>query len=86
MDMGELPLPSFALLYSSLLFPYHPSPPTYTYIRAQATTNNEARTYIIFSCFCFSMGIFVWFFIPETKGMHYFLLLPFLPLLCIDLT
>lgn len=27
------------------------------------------RTYIIFSCFCFSMGVFVWFFIPETKGM-----------------
>jgi hypothetical protein len=26
------------------------------------------RTYIIFSCFCFSMCIFVWFFIPETKG------------------
>lgn len=27
------------------------------------------RTYIIFACFCFSMGVFVWFFIPETKGM-----------------
>jgi hypothetical protein len=26
------------------------------------------RTYIIFSCFCFSMCVFVWFFIPETKG------------------
>ncbi|KAJ6187013.1 hypothetical protein N7519_001921 [Penicillium mononematosum] len=26
-------------------------------------------TYIIFSCFCFSMCVFVWFFIPETKGL-----------------
>ncbi|KAJ5224111.1 hypothetical protein N7468_008653 [Penicillium chermesinum] len=26
-------------------------------------------TYIIFACFCFSMGVWVWFFIPETKGM-----------------
>jgi hypothetical protein len=26
------------------------------------------RTYIIFSCFCLSMFVFVWFFIPETKG------------------
>ncbi|KXG45313.1 Major facilitator superfamily domain, general substrate transporter [Penicillium griseofulvum] len=30
---------------------------------------NGYGTYIIFSCFCFSMGIFVWFFIPETKGL-----------------
>ncbi|KAL2753090.1 hypothetical protein ACRALDRAFT_2113247 [Sodiomyces alcalophilus JCM 7366] len=26
-------------------------------------------TYIFFSCFCFSMAIFVWFFVPETKGL-----------------
>ncbi|KAL9109407.1 MAG: hypothetical protein Q9227_005914 [Pyrenula ochraceoflavens] len=26
-------------------------------------------TYLIFGCFCFSMFVFVWFFIPETKGM-----------------
>ena len=26
-------------------------------------------TYLIFGCFCFSMFFFVWFFIPETKGM-----------------
>lgn len=26
------------------------------------------RTYLIFSSFCFSMCVFVWFFIPETKG------------------
>lgn len=26
-------------------------------------------TYIFFACFCFTMAIFVWFFIPETKGL-----------------
>ncbi|OGM41810.1 sugar transporter [Aspergillus bombycis] len=26
-------------------------------------------TYIIFACFCFSMGVWVWFFIPDTKGL-----------------
>ncbi|PLB36362.1 sugar porter family MFS transporter [Aspergillus candidus] len=26
-------------------------------------------TYIIFSCFCLSMGVFVFFFVPETKGL-----------------
>ncbi|CAN8101001.1 unnamed protein product [Discula destructiva] len=26
-------------------------------------------TYLIFGSFCFSMFVFVWFFIPETKGM-----------------
>ena len=26
-------------------------------------------TYLIFGCFCFSMFFFVWFFIPETKGI-----------------
>ncbi|KAJ5709971.1 hypothetical protein N7493_009563 [Penicillium malachiteum] len=30
---------------------------------------NGYGTYIIFACFCFSMGVFVWFFIPETKGL-----------------
>ncbi|KAJ6092979.1 hypothetical protein N7486_008268 [Penicillium sp. IBT 16267x] len=30
---------------------------------------NGYGTYIIFSCFSFSMCVFVWFFIPETKGM-----------------
>ncbi|EAU36194.1 conserved hypothetical protein [Aspergillus terreus NIH2624] len=30
---------------------------------------NGYGTYIIFSCFCFSMGVFVWFFIPDTKGL-----------------
>lgn len=27
------------------------------------------RTYLIFGSFCFAMFFFVWFFIPETKGM-----------------
>ncbi|KAL2000978.1 hypothetical protein VTN02DRAFT_2379 [Thermoascus thermophilus] len=31
--------------------------------------SNGYGTYIIFACFCFSMGIFVWFFVPETKGV-----------------
>ncbi|QRD81987.1 putative MFS quinate transporter [Aspergillus flavus] len=31
---------------------------------------NGYGTYIIFACFCFSMGVWVWFFIPETKGIH----------------
>ncbi|KAK3711692.1 hypothetical protein LTR37_009469 [Vermiconidia calcicola] len=26
--------------------------------------------FITFSCFCFSMFVFVWFLVPETKGMH----------------
>ncbi|KAL4808519.1 general substrate transporter [Aspergillus unguis] len=26
-------------------------------------------TYIIFACFCFSMFVFVWFFVPDTKGL-----------------
>lgn len=26
-------------------------------------------TYLIFGSFCFSMFFFVWFFVPETKGM-----------------
>ncbi|KAF9882724.1 hypothetical protein FE257_005342 [Aspergillus nanangensis] len=30
---------------------------------------NGYGTYIIFSCFCFTMFFFVWFFIPETKGL-----------------
>ncbi|PKX95683.1 sugar porter family MFS transporter [Aspergillus novofumigatus IBT 16806] len=30
---------------------------------------NGYGTYIIFSCFCLSMFVFVWFFIPETKGL-----------------
>ncbi|KAJ5085540.1 hypothetical protein N7532_010311 [Penicillium argentinense] len=30
---------------------------------------NGYGTYIIFACFCFSMCVFVWFFIPETKGL-----------------
>ncbi|KAJ6079862.1 hypothetical protein N7467_009615 [Penicillium canescens] len=31
--------------------------------------DNGYGTYLIFACFCFSMCVFVWFFIPETKGM-----------------
>lgn len=31
-------------------------------------TDMSTRTYIFFAVFCFSMGVFVWFFIPETKG------------------
>ncbi|EPS27630.1 hypothetical protein PDE_02574 [Penicillium oxalicum 114-2] len=30
---------------------------------------NGYGTYLIFACFCFSMFFFVWFFIPETKGL-----------------
>ncbi|KAL2808726.1 general substrate transporter [Aspergillus granulosus] len=30
---------------------------------------NGYGTYLIFSCFCFSMFFFVWFFVPETKGL-----------------
>lgn len=26
-------------------------------------------TFILFACFCFAMGIFTWFFVPETKGL-----------------
>jgi hypothetical protein len=26
-------------------------------------------TYLIFGSFCFSMFVFVWFFVPETKGV-----------------
>ena len=26
-------------------------------------------TYLIFGSFCFSMFVFVWFFVPETKGI-----------------
>ncbi|KAK2734994.1 hypothetical protein FQN55_002323 [Onygenales sp. PD_40] len=31
--------------------------------------NHGYGTYMIFSCFCFSMFVFTWFFIPETKGL-----------------
>ncbi|KAL1990508.1 hypothetical protein VTN49DRAFT_6347 [Thermomyces lanuginosus] len=31
--------------------------------------SNGYGTYIFFAVFCFSMGVFVWFFIPETKGL-----------------
>lgn len=31
--------------------------------------NGGYGTYILFGCFCFSMFVFTWFFIPETKGM-----------------
>jgi hypothetical protein len=27
------------------------------------------RTYLIFGSFCFAMFVFVWFFVPETKGI-----------------
>ncbi|KAL4881457.1 general substrate transporter [Aspergillus karnatakaensis] len=30
---------------------------------------NGYGAYLIFACFCFSMSIFVWFFVPETKGL-----------------
>ncbi|KAL4760789.1 sugar porter family MFS transporter [Aspergillus foveolatus] len=30
---------------------------------------NGYGAYIIFACFCFSMFVFVWFFVPETKGL-----------------
>lgn len=26
-------------------------------------------TFIFFSCCCFAMGVFTWFFVPETKGL-----------------
>lgn len=35
----------------------------------KALTVTLHRTYLIFGSFCFSMFFFVWFFIPETKGM-----------------
>lgn len=31
--------------------------------------NHGYGTYLIFGSFCVSMFFFVWFFIPETKGM-----------------
>lgn len=31
--------------------------------------NPSASTYILFSSFSFSMFFFVWFLVPETKGM-----------------
>ncbi|KAI9375396.1 general substrate transporter [Aspergillus egyptiacus] len=30
---------------------------------------NGYGAYMIFACFCFSMFVFVWFFVPETKGL-----------------
>lgn len=36
---------------------------------SQMITNRKFRTYLIFGSFCFSMFVFVWFFIPETKGV-----------------
>ncbi|KAL4961403.1 sugar porter family MFS transporter [Aspergillus stella-maris] len=30
---------------------------------------NGYGAYLIFACFCFSMFVFVWFFVPETKGL-----------------
>ncbi|KAL2810624.1 general substrate transporter [Aspergillus granulosus] len=30
---------------------------------------NGYGAYLIFSCFCLSMFLFVWFFVPETKGL-----------------
>lgn len=32
-------------------------------------TDRRLRTYLIFGSFCFSMFFFVWFFVPETKGI-----------------
>lgn len=30
---------------------------------------SQIRTYLIFGSFCFTMFFFVWFFVPETKGL-----------------
>lgn len=30
---------------------------------------SHRRTYLLFGSFCFAMFIFVWFFVPETKGV-----------------
>lgn len=37
-------------------------------IKDSCTNLSLKRTYIIFSCFSFAMFVFVWFFVPETKG------------------
>lgn len=31
--------------------------------------SDTIRTYLIFGSFCFAMFVFVWFFVPETKGI-----------------
>jgi len=31
--------------------------------------SRENSTYLIFGSFCFSMFFFVWFLVPETKGL-----------------
>ena len=33
------------------------------------TANDPNSTYFIYGSFCFSMFIFTWFFVPETKGV-----------------
>ncbi|KAF2440378.1 general substrate transporter [Karstenula rhodostoma CBS 690.94] len=48
----------------------------FNFVVARATPNmlatvgaNGYGAFLIYACFCFSMFFFVWFFIPETKGL-----------------
>ncbi|KAF2202590.1 general substrate transporter [Delitschia confertaspora ATCC 74209] len=48
----------------------------FNFVVARATPNmltsagaHGYGAFIIYSCFCYSMFVFVWFFIPETKGL-----------------
>lgn len=34
-----------------------------------ARANGTGRAYYIYGSFCFSMFVFTWFFVPETKGI-----------------
>lgn len=49
----------------------------FNFVVAKATPNmfatlgvNGFGTYFIYGSFCFTMVVFAWFFVPETKGNH----------------
>ena len=42
-----------------------------TPVMLQTAGNGGYGTYFIFGSFCFAMIVFVWFFIPETKGAYW---------------
>jgi len=41
---------------------------TITYVTPNAINHIKWKTFIMFACFCFAMGVWVFFFIKETKG------------------
>lgn len=44
-------------------------PPLPLLIEESSPLTFKPRTYLIFGSFCFCMFFFVWFFVPETKGL-----------------